>query len=268
MIKNINFSYKIDSEPKERIKLIEDTGFDGVFLYSQYNPREYIDLLSKSKLHIETLHLPYKEIEGGVSIDPKYVNVLWSESERSDKYINWIIEEIYFAQNYGIKNVVAHITGGNNPPQMNEVGLNNILRILNVCEALDINFCMENTRRTDYIQYVFDNLKSDNLKFCFDSGHANAFTQNLETFPWHLMGNKLQCVHLHDNDGISDQHLQPFAGNINWDKLINIIYKYSPEIQLTLEVRCSIEQKSMFTEREYLELCYNSLTNIENLILK
>ncbi|MDR2913326.1 MAG: sugar phosphate isomerase/epimerase [Tannerella sp.] len=268
MKKNIGFNYKMSAEPAERISLIEDAGFDGVFIYSQYHPLEYIDLINKSKLNIETLHLSYKKFIDGQLIDSQYVNALWTEDAEADKYEKQLINEISFAHNYGIKTVVAHITGGTAPPLMCESGIKRISRILDVCEKYGIILCLENLRRLDYLEFVFKKLESDKLKFCFDSGHANAFTKNVETFPWNIFGDKLTCVHLNDNDGIADKHLLPLDGNIDWKNLVRNISKYNSDIELTLEVRCSEEQKNKYTEQEYLKLCFDSLVKIEKMILE
>lgn len=258
----------MQAEPAERIIMIEDAGFDGVFIYSQYHPREYVDLLSKSKLNIETLHLPYKKFTDGKLTDSQYVNVLWKEDGETEEYVKQLIDEIFFAHSYGIRKVVAHITGGSEPPVICESGIKHISKILDVCEKYGITLCLENLRRLDYLEYVFERLKSDKLKFCFDSGHANAFTKNVETFPWDIFGDKLTCVHLNDNDGLADKHLTPFDGNINWERLINTISKYNSNIELTLEVRCSEEQKNKYTEQEYLKRCFDSLVKIEKMMLE
>src|SRR5690606_1576064 len=66
---------------------------------------------------------------------------------------------------------------------------------------------------------IFDNLNSNKLKFCFDSGHANAYTKNIENFEFEKYSDKLICVHFSDNFGNHDSHLIPLTGNIDWKKL-------------------------------------------------
>ena len=39
---NFNYGYKENKDYKTRAELIKKLGFDGVFLYSQYNPEDYI----------------------------------------------------------------------------------------------------------------------------------------------------------------------------------------------------------------------------------
>jgi sugar phosphate isomerase/epimerase len=266
MKKSINFDYKYDSDPQERLRLIEEVGFSGIYIHSQYKPSDYIDLICKSSLTIESLHLPYKKMDQGRSIDSRYVNVLWEDDDKSSSYVEELIREVRFAHEYGINIVVMHVTGGDAPPPMSENGIRNIGRVLNVCEQYNITLCLENLRRLDYLDYAFESLPSDKLMFCFDSGHANYMTTNVDSFPWSRYENKLCYLHLNDNDGLGDQHLVPFSGNINWQQLIKVIFGLNPRLSLQLEVRSSSETRKRYSERQYLELCFNSLARLEGLL--
>lgn len=266
MHKSICFNYKYNSEYKERISLIEEVGFDGVFLYSQYNPSDYIELICKSSLSIDSLHLPYKKLLEGKTIDSRYVNVLWQEGEESNNYVKELLDEVKFAHDYGIRTVVMHVTGGDNPPPVSKWGIKNIANILDACEKYNITLCLENLRRLDYLDFVYKNLESEKLMFCFDSGHANAMTKNVDEFPWGNYRNKLYYLHLNDNNGLKDQHMIPFSGNINWDDLMKVIFEINKDIVLTLEVRSSEELRNLYDERQYLKLCFNSLVRIQNIL--
>ncbi len=51
---------------------------------------------------------------------------------------------------------------------------------------------------------------------CWDTGHANISgykqSEQLAT-----IGERLEALHVHDNDGIKDSHLPPFDGNVDWE---------------------------------------------------
>ncbi len=267
MKKNINYNYKYNSDYVKRNQMIKESGFDGVFIYSQYNPQDYIESIIKCGLSIETLHLPYKLFKSGECIDSKYVNSIWLDNDATTYYTNTLIREVDFASYYGIKKVVMHITGGDNPPIYNESGLKVIEKLLNHCVKHNIFLCLENLRRLDYLKYVFDNLYSEYLKFCFDSGHANYMTNNANSFPWNVFGKHLLCLHLNDNYGMKDTHSIPFAGNILWNILIDEIKYWNPNIELTLEVRAAKEQIDDLTEIDFLNECNRSLTKIERLFM-
>ncbi len=55
-----------------------------------------------------------------------------------------------------------------------------------------------------------------NCGVCWDTGHANISgykqSEQLAT-----IGNRLEILHIHDNDGSRDSHLPPFDGNVDWE---------------------------------------------------
>lgn len=262
MKKYINFNYKYKSTVYYRASVIKEVGFDGVFVYSQYEPESYMATILNSELEIETLHLPYKLVKNGICLDSKMVNNLWLTGITATDYIESLIKEIKMASKYNIKKVVMHITGGDNPPPISEIGIDRIKKLLEICEKDKISLCLENTRRLDYIQKVFEAIDSTHLKFCFDSGHANCMTKNIDNFPWEIFKNKLCCLHLNDNDGLKDLHAIPYEGNINWTSLISKIFAIEPNIDLTLEVRANENQISSLSEMMFLRKCFDSLNRI------
>ncbi len=59
-----------------------------------------------------------------------------------------------------------------------------------------------------------EKIDSLSLGICFDSGHANIMN-NLSDFI-HTIGNSIINIHVHDNDGTYDMHLQPPYGTTDW----------------------------------------------------
>lgn len=266
MKKIIGFNYKYNSQEKEKSELIKEIGFDGVFIYSQYNPQNYIEDILGSGLEIETLHLSYKRLENGVCVDSRFVNNLWLDNDAQKIYLKTLLNEIDFAKAYGIRKVVMHITGGNTPPKMSQVGVDFIEKLLNYCENQKIELCLENLRCLSYLEFIYANLKSPYLKFCFDTGHANYMTKNAMEFPWGIYGRYLSCLHLNDNNGTKDSHSIPFKGSIDWNLLIKEICSWNSSINLTLEVRSNEFERENVSERRFLQDCYESLISIEGLM--
>jgi sugar phosphate isomerase/epimerase len=68
------------------------------------------------------------------------------------------------------------------------------------------------------LRHFLEDTHLPGLRLCFDSGHAHMETgalQGLET-----MRGIAVTTHLHDNHGEKDEHLLPFEGTIEWDKLM------------------------------------------------
>jgi hypothetical protein len=65
---------------------------------------------------------------------------------------------------------------------------------------------------------------------------------------------------------MADQHLIPFNGNIRWDKLVKEVFSYNNRLALTLEVRSSSETRKQLTEKQYLQLCFESVVKLQGLL--
>lgn len=89
--------------------------------------------------------------------------------------------------------------------------------------------------------YIFLRLKekinNEKLIFCFDFGHHNVYsTISFKEWLFYLKKytNRLH-FHLHDNEGIFDQHLPIGEGNINWKDVFDYLYSLDLELSFTLE---------------------------------
>lgn len=238
---NIYFEYQKHTPYKERLDLIKRAGFDGIFLKIDENDNneEIINYARQLELDIEAFHLSADNC-----------NSLWEETALGEEYTLSIIEGIKEASRFDISTVVMHISSGNHPPAINPIGLERIRRILEVANIYQVNVALENLRRLDYLDYIFDNISDSYLRFCFDSGHANAFTKNIDSFEFEKYQDLLICIHLSDNNGLYDEHELPFSGNINWSKLMTNLRKINFERPLTLE---AVNKNIHLSEKEYLE---------------
>ena len=59
------------------------------------------------------------------------------------------------------------------------------------------------------------------LGFCFDSGHAILGRDRTDAYA--PLFARLAVLHLHDNDGIDDQHLPVYDGAVKWEQLAGLI---------------------------------------------
>lgn len=62
----------------------------------------------------------------------------------------------------------------------------------------------------------------DNVGICWDFGHANEMAMNQEEC-LRMIGNRLKCLHVNDNNGLLDDHILPFSGNIDWPALMKVL---------------------------------------------
>ncbi len=243
MKKNIFFEYGFHSDVQNRARLIKEIGFDGVFLEWKENKEELeaiAQIVREEGLAIETIHLPFT-----------LANSLWEDTEDGKTYYNQIKEGILTASKLNINTVIVHTIRGLFPPSISSIGLIRMQELVTLASEKQVHIALENIRKHEYIDYFFNNIHSPWLRFCFDAGHANCFSQDIEHFPWHKYANKLICVHLHDNQGTSDQHLTPFQGNINWEKLMQELKDNHYPGPLTLEI--VLKNTEGLDEREFLK---------------
>ncbi len=55
--------------------------------------------------------------------------------------------------------------------------------------------------------------------YCFDSGHATIVGADMER-SIRLLGKNIKAVHLHDVDGVHDNHTTPFVGITDWKRVL------------------------------------------------
>ena len=77
------------------------------------------------------------------------------------------------------------------------------------------------SRKEELIRYV-DTLDSEYMVVCLDVGHVGLPLQDDEAhdFVRALGHDRLQSLHIHDNDYKDDQHITPYAGKMNWAELM------------------------------------------------
>ena len=232
----------------EIIKLIKNAGFQSVmtwwgneFIETDGLPKEKKpEVIRKNNLILENVHFPFSDI-----------NNIWIDSLNGQELLNNFIEYIDECKTHEIPIAVMHVSSGENPPPFNQLGLERFKRIIEKAEKENINIALENLRKPEYLDFIYENIKSEKLKFCYDSGHENCFTPNYNFL--NKYNDKLVALHLHDNDGTKDQHLLPFNGTINWknimEKLRNIEYKGSLALEIDSQF---IDISKEYTAEEYL----------------
>lgn len=213
---------------RERYQLIKEAGFDGVLLYwsnefGNIDYRHNPELARQNGLFVENIHTSYENI-----------NDLWLDSLDGDEIVSHLLRCVDDCHRYGIPTMIVHLTSGESPPKANELGINRLKKIIERAERQSVNVALENLRKPEYLKYVFDRIISSRLGFCYDSGHQNCRSKNVDLLA--LYGNKLMALHLHDNDESGDQHLLPFDGNIDWACIMRKLASTNYHGPTTLEI--------------------------------
>lgn len=79
--------------------------------------------------------------------------------------------------------------------------------------------CSDMTEANHYIDTLNEAAGEKCFAFCLDTGHLLL----LGTDPHNAvkaLGDRLEILHVHDNDGYTDDHTQPFLGVCNWGRFV------------------------------------------------
>jgi sugar phosphate isomerase/epimerase len=249
------FGYKTSN--KERFKLIKEAGFDTVCLWWGNEFGDYDEdknlLPERARsigLEVENVHTPFQE-----------TNYIWTDSINAeaivDRYKNCILD----CSTHNIPTAVVHLSSGNTPPPISEIGLDRIKAIVELAESKGVNIALENLRKPEYLEYVFSNIQAKRLGFCYDSGHENCFTKGIDYLK--LYGDKLMALHLHDNDGSDDQHKIPGEGTISWEAVARKIQATGYKGAMCLEISNEYSQLySNILAEEFLKIAHEKAMNL------
>lgn len=211
---------------KERFATYQKLGFHSVMLWwgegEKESRKDRVALAKEYNLHIENVH---SDMEGS--------NYLWEPGPLGDQKLLEHIQAVRDCDTYGIRRMVIHLTNGDSPPDVSDVGLKRIVLLIGFAIKHDVVLAIENVRTDKHIKYVLDNYKDKHVSLCYDAGHANLWCK--ETDWLSMYADRLAAVHLHDNNGFQDQHTFPLTGTIDWAGIMQKINKSSYDGCLSLE---------------------------------
>jgi len=240
----------------QRAQFIKNAGFNATCLWwaddEKANTGSLDDLpkiVRNSGLEIDNIHVPFKE-----------AHLLSSEniSERKkmiDLHKQWVDD----CARHDIKKLVFHPCPDRpNPPAPTKLLLDSVSEILKFAESAKVILAVENTRKSDYVDFVLEQLDSDYLQFCYDSGHDFIWSNR----PIEILkkwGHKLATTHLHDNMGSNDDHLLPLTGKIDWRKIVSNWPKDYKGV-LMLEV---LGDDKIQSAESFLSAAFESITKLK-----
>ena len=100
--------------------------------------------------------------------------------------------------------------------------------LMPVLEKYGVRIAVENTASDTFeeIAALMREYPPERLGITYDSGHGNiAEGRGLDLLE--PLKDRLQALHLNDNDGSGDQHQPPFMGTVDWERMAKIIAESS-----------------------------------------
>ena len=93
------------------------------------------------------------------------------------------------------------------------------------------NVCSTASELADYA----DSLDPEWFTVCLDIGHVGLVREYEAPFIKTLGADRLTCVHIHDNDFVSDLHTCPFTGRLPWNEIAQAFADIGYRGDITLE---------------------------------
>ncbi len=111
----------------------------------------------------------------------------------------------------------------------------------------DIQIHLENVLEYDgdVMFEIVENLQGTNIDICLDIGHAHC-NSKISVVDWiKCLKNKIGYVHMHDNNGIEDEHLGFGMGNIQLEEVCKALEEFSPQAIWAIESKIQYMQTSL-----------------------
>lgn len=203
--------------------------------------------------------MPAMARDAGLAVDNvhascQYSNLLWADTGKDRRTVRADYEDtISFCGRHGIPLLVAHIAEGPTPPPQTAEGIQVLRHLTAFAEGNGVILALENTRRPDYLDQVFEHIGSPGLGFCYDSSHdfLQEGTRGALLGRW---GVRLVATHFSDNDGEEDDHWLPGDGRIDWTRVKAAFPAQTYAGRIMLEVKTknpTVEQPRDFVRRAH-----------------
>ena len=198
----------------ERLSLIRQSGFSHTFLWmgsqepmvESGRANEMPGMAAEAGLAVDHVHAPYEN-----------TNELWSErpSERA-RFANENLKLIEYCSQHSISCIVLHVTRGPTPPPPHAEGLEAFQWLGEEAASSGIALALENTRSTNHLDIILNELTLESLGLCYDSSHDYLYSRK----PGAVLGkwaHRLITTHFSDTDGRADVHWLPMKGIVDWN---------------------------------------------------
>lgn len=245
--------FGIETDESIRYSLIRAAGFDRVMLWwgDEFDDKfAKYDTAIDAGLTIENAHLPYAD-----------VNMLWMDTADGAGLFQSYLHMMDQLGERSIPVAVMHTTSGSNIPPVTDMGRARFRQLAHRAAQRDVILALENVRVLDHLDALYQQDDAGHLGFCYDSGHHHCFTPDVDVL--HRYGHRLVTLHLHDNHGISDEHLTPGDGTIDWPDIIRSLQAipYRGAIGLEIASLAVYEDKTL-QPGPFLQGVYRQLMRI------
>lgn len=188
-----------------------------------------------------------------------YFHSSYIEEEKTEFAYEKIKKGIEIAALMGVKVIVVHpkqhlcYPEGNTPEILKEMNYEFYNSLLTDCEKYGISIATENmwrngrisgvimdsvcSRGPEFCEYI-DMMNSPLMTGCLDLGHCGLVGQLPQNMIRTLGHDRLSALHVHDNDGRRDNHVEPmapFLSTIDWEEVCKALAEIDYKGDFTFE---------------------------------
>lgn len=205
--------------------------WSGSHLYSLKEIKDIKKSLKKYGLKTHGIH----------ASDGIYVSKYWGSSSEDERLagVELVKNRINMAHELETDIIVIHIS--DDRPKDKDIWMPCLNKSLDEVEAFaaekSIRIAIENKIHGNLflVKEVIEKRDPAFLGLCYDVGHGNMAGQLDLLITDTLLKERLCYIHIHDNDGIDDEHKHPFSGTVEWHKVAKIIKELSYKGQIAVE---------------------------------
>ena len=210
----------IDLYKKYIIELLETARKNGVY-FNQGHAVTYVPCDDVKEKYALLLEANKKSIEVSSLLGIKTLVVhpidtgafRGREQEVFEKNMVYFKNLLPYAEKYGVKLAVENMWCGDKRKG---------IRTGSVC-----------SNPFEHARYV-DEMNSDTFVACLDVGHSSIAGREAQDCI-KVLGNRLQALHIHDNDYLDDMHTLPGLSEMNWDEIVKALARIDYKGDFTLE---------------------------------
>jgi sugar phosphate isomerase/epimerase len=201
------------------------------------------DWFRDSQLKLHSLHAPmYTDEIWGRSGPQSHLNI--TERLKADRIrcVDEIKRAIEVAEVIPFTYLIQHLgVGGQEFSEHSiDAGFTALEELNMFAHQRGVQILLENTPNdlssAERLHY-FNNITHLNLNYVFDVGHAH-IGHGVE-HEFEIMKDRIRSLHVHDNNGVEDQHLFPMAegGTVDWPQTMDLLRSRPDQYPLLLELR-------------------------------
>jgi sugar phosphate isomerase/epimerase len=235
---------------RENFPIIKKAGFDGVdFSFDPiYSTTPDVFDLPQNELREFFLKIKEEANKNGISVLQTHAiyptQVVTAPKEENEKLFSVVKKNIELTALMGCKYVVIHPIFGRydnalTPEEEKKVNMEFYTSLIPTLKQFGVVACLENMwvirngkiygavcadfcEAKDYIDQLNEIAGEELFGFCFDFGHATLCSADIVKSV-KILGNRIKVLHLHEVDGVHDNHGMPFTGVCDWEKIFTAL---------------------------------------------